>query len=143
MLCQVWALQKAGPRVRKSSPGPEIKRPPHRPCKDGGHRGRQQRGGSQICSAGLPNHQGATLERSIQGRVRDKPDLITNRVLCSKSQADHLMVQVFKGGDLEGSVEYKGPRDADGIVSYLRKQAGPAYVVLKGETEVCSQSLMP
>ena len=60
-----------------------------------------------------------------------------------KSQADNQVVQVFKGGDLEGSVEYKGPRDADGIVSYLRKQAGPAYVVLKGETEVCSQSLMP
>ena len=45
--------------------------------------------------------------------------------------------QVFKGGDLEGPVDYKGPRDADGIVSYLRKQAGPAYLVLKENKEVC------
>ncbi|XP_073141835.1 protein disulfide-isomerase [Henckelia pumila] len=39
-----------------------------------------------------------------------------------------------------GSVvqEYKGPRDADGIVSYLKKQSGPASVELKSPEEVTS-----
>ena len=56
---------------------------------------------------------------------------------CWSAEEQVTGAQVFKGRDLEGPVDYKGPRDADGIVSYLRKQAGPAYIVLKGDKEVC------
>jgi protein disulfide-isomerase A1 len=32
-------------------------------------------------------------------------------------------------------VEYKGPREADGIVEYLKKQVGPASVEIKAADE--------
>ena len=64
------------------------------------------------------------------------PDQQYNKLQCSiLPDAGPWAVQVFRGGDLDSPVDFKGPRDADGIVSYLRKQAGPAYIVLKGDTE--------
>ena len=38
----------------------------------------------------------------------------------------HVSLQVFRDGDAASPTEYDGPREADGIVSYLKKQAGPA-----------------
>uniref|UniRef100_A0A0D6R325 Protein disulfide-isomerase n=1 Tax=Araucaria cunninghamii TaxID=56994 RepID=A0A0D6R325_ARACU len=43
---------------------------------------------------------------------------------------------VRNGGKSVG--EYKGPRDADGIVKYLKKQAGPASVEIKSSEEATS-----
>ena len=41
--------------------------------------------------------------------------------------------QIFRDGDAESPGEYSGPRDADGIVAYVLKQAGPASVALETE----------
>ncbi|EFJ34965.1 hypothetical protein SELMODRAFT_142613 [Selaginella moellendorffii] len=41
-------------------------------------------------------------------------------------------LKIIRKGTVE---EYKGPRDADGIVSYLKKQAGPATVELTSTEE--------
>jgi protein disulfide-isomerase A1 len=43
---------------------------------------------------------------------------------------------IFRGGDIEKPQEYEGPREADGIVSYLRRQAGPASKQLKDKDAV-------
>lgn len=40
---------------------------------------------------------------------------------------------MFKNGDENG--KYEGPRNADGIVSYMRKQAGPASIEIAGLTK--------
>lgn len=45
-------------------------------------------------------------------------------------------VQIFRDGNAESPSEYKGPRDAAGIVSYLKKKAEPASAQLTSQTEV-------
>ncbi len=47
-----------------------------------------------------------------------------------------MMLQIFKGGDASSPAEYNGPREADGIVSYLQKQSGPASVMLSSKDAV-------
>ena len=39
-------------------------------------------------------------------------------------------IKILRNGGKD-VVDYKGPREADGIVSYLKKQAGPASVEIK------------
>ena len=45
-------------------------------------------------------------------------------------------LQIFKDGDEASPSDYNGPREAAGIVSYVKKQSGPALVALKTEDEV-------
>lgn len=45
-------------------------------------------------------------------------------------------MQIFKGGDASAPTDYNGPREADGIVSYLQKQSGPASVELTSKADV-------
>lgn len=45
-------------------------------------------------------------------------------------------MQMFRGGKVEDPQDYKGPRDAEGIVNYLKKKALPATSALATEAEV-------
>jgi hypothetical protein len=42
-------------------------------------------------------------------------------------------VQIFRDGDVDSPSDYEGPRDAAGIVSYLKKQTAPASEALATE----------
>jgi hypothetical protein len=39
-------------------------------------------------------------------------------------------MQIFRDGGADTPTEYEGPREASGIVSHLRKQAGPPSLLL-------------
>ncbi|CAK9184579.1 unnamed protein product [Ilex paraguariensis] len=54
-----------------------------------------------------------------------------NKVLASEYEVQGFpTLKIFRNGG-KNIQDYKGPRDADGIVSYLKKQSGPASVELK------------
>lgn len=44
-------------------------------------------------------------------------------------------IKIFRDGGKKVQ-DYKGPRDADGIVAYLKKQAGPASAEIKSKEDV-------
>lgn len=46
-------------------------------------------------------------------------------------------IKILRNGGKQ-SQEYKGPREADGIVSYLKKQAGPASTEIKSAEDASS-----
>ena len=45
-------------------------------------------------------------------------------------------MQIFRDGDLKSPLEYNGPRESAGIVSFLKKQAGPAFHSLRDASSV-------
>uniref|UniRef100_A0A8C9Z1I7 Protein disulfide-isomerase n=1 Tax=Sander lucioperca TaxID=283035 RepID=A0A8C9Z1I7_SANLU len=54
---------------------------------------------------------------------------------CSKyGVSGYPTLKIFRDGEETGP--YDGPRTADGIVSFLKKQAGPASVELKADTDL-------
>jgi len=56
-----------------------------------------------------------------------KVDCPANSELCQKyGVSGYPTIKMFKGGEENG--KYEGPRSADGIVAYMRKQAGPASI---------------
>ncbi|GAA6093085.1 protein disulfide-isomerase A3 [Tachysurus ichikawai] len=63
-----------------------------------------------------------------------KVDCTANSNVCSKyGVSGYPTLKIFRNGEESGA--YDGPRTADGIVSHLKKQAGPASVELKSEGE--------
>uniref|UniRef100_A0A671XUW9 Protein disulfide-isomerase n=1 Tax=Sparus aurata TaxID=8175 RepID=A0A671XUW9_SPAAU len=61
-----------------------------------------------------------------------KVDCTSNSNTCSKyGVSGYPTLKIFRDG--EDSGPYDGPRTADGIVSFLKKQAGPASVELKDD----------
>lgn len=58
-----------------------------------------------------------------------------NKELASKYEVKGFpTLKIFRnGGDI--IQEYKGPREADGIIEYLKKQAGPASAVIKSSED--------
>ncbi|XP_003967256.1 protein disulfide-isomerase A3 [Takifugu rubripes] len=64
-----------------------------------------------------------------------KVDCTSNSNICSKYQVSgYPTLKVFRDGEESGA--YDGPRTSDGIVSYFKKQVGPASVALAGEEEL-------
>ncbi|XP_062245483.1 protein disulfide-isomerase A3 [Platichthys flesus] len=64
-----------------------------------------------------------------------KVDCTTSSNVCSKyGVSGYPTLKIFRDG--EDSGPYDGPRTADGIVSFLKKQAGPSSVELKGEADM-------
>jgi len=56
-----------------------------------------------------------------------KVDCPANSDLCQKyGVSGYPTIKMFKGGEESG--KYEGPRSSDGIVAYMRKQAGPASI---------------
>ena len=64
--------------------------------------------------------------------------LLCQRSVTAHTQASHTTrsLQIFRNGDTEKPAEYKGPRDAAGIVSYLTKKSQPASSLLSSAAEV-------
>uniref|UniRef100_F6RJT0 Protein disulfide-isomerase n=1 Tax=Bos taurus TaxID=9913 RepID=F6RJT0_BOVIN len=63
-----------------------------------------------------------------------KVDCTANTNTCNKyGVSGYPTLKIFRDGEESGA--YDGPRTADGIVSHLKKQAGPASVPLKSEEE--------
>ncbi|KAL0967938.1 hypothetical protein UPYG_G00260110 [Umbra pygmaea] len=63
-----------------------------------------------------------------------KVDCTVNTNVCQKyGVSGYPTLKVFRDGEDTGP--YDGPRTADGIVSHLKKQAGPASVELKTEAD--------
>ncbi|XP_017330169.1 protein disulfide-isomerase A3 [Ictalurus punctatus] len=63
-----------------------------------------------------------------------KVDCTANSNVCGKyGVSGYPTLKIFRDGEESGA--YDGPRTADGIVSHLKKQAGPASVELKSEEE--------
>ncbi|XP_013880516.1 protein disulfide-isomerase A3 [Austrofundulus limnaeus] len=63
-----------------------------------------------------------------------KVDCTANSNVCSKyGVSGYPTLKIFRDGEESGP--YDGPRSADGIVSFLKKQAGPASVELKTEAD--------
>ncbi|XP_061679111.1 protein disulfide-isomerase A3 [Syngnathoides biaculeatus] len=61
-----------------------------------------------------------------------KVDCTAHSKTCSKYGVNgYPTLKIFRGGEVSGP--YEGPRSADGIVSFLKKQAGPASVALTTE----------
>jgi len=63
-----------------------------------------------------------------------KVDCTSSNNVCSKyGVSGYPTLKIFRDGEDSGA--YDGPRTADGIVSHLKKQAGPASVELKTEAD--------
>ncbi|XP_062318095.1 protein disulfide-isomerase A3 [Osmerus eperlanus] len=63
-----------------------------------------------------------------------KVDCTANSNVCSKYKVSgYPTLKIFRDGEDSGA--YDGPRTADGIVSHLKKQAGPASVEIKTVAE--------
>ncbi|KAG5274098.1 hypothetical protein AALO_G00159160 [Alosa alosa] len=63
-----------------------------------------------------------------------KVDCTANSNVCSKyGVSGYPTLKIFRDGEEAGG--YDGPRTADGIVSHLKKQAGPASVEVKTQAE--------
>lgn len=64
-----------------------------------------------------------------------KVDCTSSSNTCSKYGVNgYPTLKIFRDGEESGP--YDGPRTADGIVSFLKKQAGPASVELKSEADL-------
>ncbi|XP_060116226.1 LOW QUALITY PROTEIN: protein disulfide-isomerase A3 [Heteronotia binoei] len=62
-----------------------------------------------------------------------KVDCTANSNTCNKyGVSGYPTLKIFRNGEESGA--YDGPRTADGIVSHLKKQAGPASVALRGDS---------
>ncbi|CAL8375062.1 unnamed protein product [Arctogadus glacialis] len=63
-----------------------------------------------------------------------KVDCTSSNTVCSKyGVSGYPTLKIFRDGEDAGG--YDGPRTADGIVSHLKKQAGPASVALQTQAE--------
>jgi len=63
-----------------------------------------------------------------------KVDCTANTEVCKKySVSGYPTLKIFKGGDF--ALDYDGPREANGIVGYMRNKAGPSSKDLKTEAD--------
>uniref|UniRef100_A0A3Q3X2F3 Protein disulfide-isomerase n=1 Tax=Mola mola TaxID=94237 RepID=A0A3Q3X2F3_MOLML len=85
------------------------------------------------CKRLAPEYEKAATE--LKGLVPlAKVDCTANSNTCSKyGVSGYPTLKVFRDGEETGG--YDGPRTADGIVSYFKKQAGPASVELHDDAD--------
>ncbi|KAG7335964.1 hypothetical protein KOW79_000657 [Hemibagrus wyckioides] len=86
------------------------------------------------CKRLAPEYEAAATR--LKGKVPlVKVDCTTNSETCEKFGVNgYPTLKIFRNGD-EASA-YDGPRTADGIVSYMKKQSGPSSVALHTESEL-------
>ncbi|CAE6506462.1 unnamed protein product [Rhizoctonia solani] len=84
------------------------------------------------CKALAPQYEEAATALKEQGIKLAKVDCTENADLCqANGVGGYPTLKVFRKGK---DKEYSGPRKADGIVSYMKKQALPALTTLTGES---------
>ncbi|XP_034031688.1 protein disulfide-isomerase A3 [Thalassophryne amazonica] len=85
------------------------------------------------CKRLAPEYEAAATR--LKGTVPlAKVDCTANTNTCGKyGVSGYPTLKIFRDGEESGP--YDGPRSADGIVSFLKKQAGPASVEIKTEAE--------
>ncbi len=66
----------------------------------------------------------------------DDASVIIIAVSHDDAERAHVTPQIFKSGDTTTPGPYDGPREADGIVKYLKKQVLPAMQLLESEKAV-------
>ncbi|XP_074534587.1 protein disulfide-isomerase A3 [Halichoeres trimaculatus] len=86
------------------------------------------------CKRLAPEYEAAATR--LKGTVAlAKVDCTANSNTCSKYGVNgYPTLKIFRDGEEAGP--YDGPRSADGIVSFLKKQAGPASVELKSDADL-------
>lgn len=86
------------------------------------------------CKRLAPEYEAAATR--LKGNVAlAKVDCTANSNVCSKyGVSGYPTLKIFRDGEETGP--YDGPRTADGIVSFLKKQAGPASVELKADADL-------
>ncbi|KAG7457903.1 hypothetical protein MATL_G00232190 [Megalops atlanticus] len=88
------------------------------------------------CQKLAPEYESAA--KKLKGIVPlAKVDCTTNSETCGRFGVNgYPTLKIFRKG--EESSTYDGPRSADGIVSYMQKQAGPSSVPLRSEEDLDS-----
>ncbi|KAJ8247491.1 hypothetical protein GJAV_G00247020 [Gymnothorax javanicus] len=86
------------------------------------------------CKRLAPEYEAAATR--LKGKVPlAKVDCTANSNVCGKyGVSGYPTLKIFRDGEESGP--YDGPRTADGIVSHLKKQAGPASVEIKTAAEL-------
>ncbi|XP_053484678.1 protein disulfide isomerase family A, member 7 isoform X2 [Ictalurus furcatus] len=86
------------------------------------------------CKRLAPEYEAAATR--LKGTVPlAKVDCTANSETCEKFGVNgYPTLKIFRNGELASS--YDGPRTADGIVSYMKKQAGPSSIALHSEAEL-------
>ncbi|KAF7723087.1 protein disulfide-isomerase precursor [Apophysomyces ossiformis] len=83
------------------------------------------------CKALAPEYEKAATELKAKDIKLAKVDCTENQDLCQDYEVrGYPTLKLFRKGETS---EYKGPRKAEGIVSYMQKQAAPAVSVLTPE----------
>ncbi|KAG0170339.1 protein disulfide-isomerase precursor [Apophysomyces sp. BC1034] len=83
------------------------------------------------CKALAPEYEKAATELKPKNVKLAKVDCTENQDLCQDYEVrGYPTLKLFRKGD---TTEYKGPRKADGIVSYMQKQAAPALSAVTPE----------
>ncbi|XP_066539001.1 protein disulfide isomerase family A, member 7 [Hoplias malabaricus] len=88
------------------------------------------------CQKLAPEYEAAATR--LKGTVSlAKVDCTVNSDTCGKFGVNgYPTLKIFRNGEEASS--YDGPRTADGIVSYMKKQAGPSSLLLRSEADLDS-----
>ncbi|XP_064201545.1 protein disulfide isomerase family A, member 7 [Anguilla rostrata] len=88
------------------------------------------------CQKLAPEYESAATK--LKGTVPlAKVDCTANSETCGRFGVNgYPTLKIFRNG--EEAASYDGPRSADGIVSYMKKQAGPSSVPLRSEEDLDS-----
>lgn len=83
------------------------------------------------CKALAPQYEEAATELKAAGIKLAKVDCVDNSDLCQANNVGgYPTLKVFRNGKEK---EYSGPRKADGIISYMKKQALPALTEVSAD----------
>jgi len=85
------------------------------------------------------------FDKAAETLVKDDPPIQLVKVDCTEEGKDtcskyevrgYPTLKIFKNGEV--NAEYNGPREAAGIIKYMRAQAGPAAKELKSDSDIKS-----
>lgn len=93
------------------------------------------------CKKLIPEYETAASELKGSGVLLATVDATEEKDLAQKAGVSgYPTLKIYKNGELVS--DYKGPRESAGIVTYMKKQAGPASKLLT-ETDLVTYSITP